>query len=89
VAAEVGHIPYGHSLDREGFPVRLAEPPDEFPKVVSDRPASVIREVVTGEIGGDERRLFIADEQPVENIIVRILTAFWTGIGHHVDTPER
>jgi hypothetical protein len=66
----------------------LAEPSGELSQVVSDRPASVLRKVVTGDVGSDEGRFVLADKQPRENIIVRILTVFWTQIGHHVDTPD-
>ena len=43
---------------------------------------------MAGEVACNEGRLFGSDEQAGENIIVRILAALRTGIGHHLDRDQ-
>ena len=86
VILEVGHIPDGNSLHGEWLSVRHREPTSKLSEVGADRPASVRRHVVGGEIPTDKTSFVRPDRQALENIIARILAIFSAQIRHHLDT---
>ncbi len=78
VILEIGHVPDGDPLDGERLPIGMAEPTGELPQVVADRTAGVGGQVMGGKVGRNQPALLRPDRQALENIIARILTAFWT-----------
>ena len=65
-------------LTDEPFPIGLGEPAGELSQVVADRLSGVVGEIMAVEIVPHQGWFVGSDEQAIENIMVRILTGFWT-----------
>src|SRR5262249_4469604 len=84
---KVGYVSGRHSSHDKRFPVGTAEPTCEFADVLGEGSAAVAGEVVGVQKGGEQSTFLSANGDEAENIIARIVTAFWTEIRHDVDTP--